>query len=265
MRASKFHNLLVIIFLCLVASPLQSHAASNKHKSQESTKERLVLMPIRVPEDDKSLTGAMETALVKGLQQKYDVYSGEPVSKKAHEIFMKESKNTAHKDCDEIRCMQNIAEAFQAELIAVANVTKQDGSYFLALSIQNIFDNKVVYSESLPCKNCDATQAVDRLKELSGVVVASDETDSINNSLFNIGDCVMPKSEQNPEKIVRIVSSSENKYTFFTHFYSEGRLIQAQDYQMAEKINIQKAFVKVECPTIDGKFSPDKYLNEKKK
>ena len=49
---------------------------------------------------------------------------------------MKESRNATHTECDETRCMQNIAEAFQAELIATANVTKKEGNYFLALSIQ---------------------------------------------------------------------------------------------------------------------------------
>jgi hypothetical protein len=125
-------------------------------------------MPLRVPDEDKNLTGAMETALVKGLQLKYDVFSGEQVSQKAHEIFMKENRNTAHKECDETKCMQNIAMAFQAELIATANVTKQDGVYYLALSINNIFDNKVVYSESTTCRSCDAAEIVDKLKELAG-------------------------------------------------------------------------------------------------
>ena len=97
--------------------------------------ERLVLMPIRVPDEDRNLKGTMETALVKGLQTSYVVYSGERVAQKAHEIFMKESKDTSHIECDETRCMQNIATAFQSELIATANVTKQDGGYFLAISI----------------------------------------------------------------------------------------------------------------------------------
>jgi len=174
MRTSKLHYLLgiVIAIICLSAIPLQSQAAPKaKHKaSQQEEKERLVLMPLRVPEEDKNLTGAMETALVEGLQQKYDVFSGEQVSQKARQIFLKESRNTAHAECDETRCMQNIAEAFQAELIATANVTKQGGIYFLALSIQNIFDNKVVYSKSSPCKNCDEAQVVDKLKELSGAI-----------------------------------------------------------------------------------------------
>jgi hypothetical protein len=43
--------------------------------------------------------------------------------------------------------------------------------YLLALSIQNIFDNKVEYTNSLPCKNCDPFQVLDKLKELSGASV----------------------------------------------------------------------------------------------
>jgi hypothetical protein len=136
-------------------------------KPAKAPTERLVLMPLRVGEEDKRLQGAMETALVQGLQQNYIVFAGEQVSQKAREIFLKESRNTAKKECDETRCMQGIAEAFQAELIATANVTKQDGGYFLSLSIQNIFDNKVVYSNSIPCRNCDSFQVVDKLKELS--------------------------------------------------------------------------------------------------
>lgn len=142
-------------------------ASSGIIKSNKAPMERLVLMPLRVGDESRNLQGAMETALVQGLQQNYIVLSGEQVAQKAREIFLKESRNTAKKECDETRCMQNIAEAFQAELIATANVTKQDGGYFLALSIQNIFDNKVVYSNSMPCKNCDSFQVVEKLKELS--------------------------------------------------------------------------------------------------
>ena len=129
-------------------------------------------MPLRVPPEDKNLTGAMETALVEGLQQKYIVFAGEQVSQKAREIFLKETRNTAHNECDETKCMQGIAMAFQAELLATANVTKQDGIYYLALSVQNIFDNKVEYSKSLTCKNCDGSQVIDKLKILSGVIAS---------------------------------------------------------------------------------------------
>ena len=167
---------LVIAIFCLIAMTMQSHAnpvkTENSTKAAPVEKDRLVLMPLRVDEDDKGLQGSMETALVEGLQEKYTVFSGEQVAQKAHLIFMKESKNTAHTECDETRCMQNIAGAFQSELIATANVSKQDGSYFLALSVQNIFDSKVVYSKSLTCKSCDATQVVEQLKVLGGKVAS---------------------------------------------------------------------------------------------
>ena len=172
---------IIIATLCLVLAPAQALAAkTNKStKAAQATKERLVLMPLRVAEEDKSLQGAMETALVQGLQQRYEVFSGEQVAQKAREIFNKESRSTAKKECDETRCMQGIAEAFQAELIATANVTKRDGGYFLALSIQNIFDNLVVYSNSIPCKNCDAFQVVDKLKELVGTPAPAAVTPAI--------------------------------------------------------------------------------------
>lgn len=160
-------SIFVIVFSCLVLMPSATQAA----KIIKAGKERLVLMPLRVGDEDLSLQGAMETALVEGLQQKYEVLSGEQVAQKAKEIFLKESRNSNKKECDETRCMQGIAEAFQAELIATTNVTKRQDGYFIALSIQNIFDNKVVYSKSLPCKNCDAYQVVDKLKELAGTSV----------------------------------------------------------------------------------------------
>ena len=98
-RMSKQIIVGIVAVLCLIALPLQAQAKPAKAKTnQEATKERLVLMPLRLSEEDKNLQGAMETALVKGLQQKYEVFSGEQVAKKAREIFLKESRNTTHKE-----------------------------------------------------------------------------------------------------------------------------------------------------------------------
>lgn len=129
--------------------------------------ERLVLMPLRLSDADKNHQAAMETALVQGLKKRYIVFSGEQVSQKAREMFLKESRNMTHTECDETRCLQNIAEAFQSELIATASISNESNGYFLALSIQNIFDNKVIFSNSVPCKSCDAYEVVSKLKELS--------------------------------------------------------------------------------------------------
>lgn len=129
-------------------------------------KERMVLMPLRVGEESQKMQGAMETALVQGLQQKYRVFSGAEVAQKSREIFSRES-HSAKQECDETRCMEDIAIAFQAELIATANVTKIEGGYLLALSIRNVMDNSAVFSNSQPCRDCDVFQVVDALKGLS--------------------------------------------------------------------------------------------------
>lgn len=201
MSQLKLYHLfgILIAAFCLFAIPLQSQAATKgKSKAvQQVQKERLVLMPLRLGESDQQLQGAMETALVEGLEQKYTVLSGEQVAKKAREIFQKESKNTAHKECDETRCLQGITEAFQSELLAIASVTKQDGGYFLALSIRNLYDNIDVYSKSLPCRGCDSFQAVEKIKELVGTsvtiastppanIVAPSISSGINNAALNI-------------------------------------------------------------------------------
>jgi hypothetical protein len=183
----------LIALFCLFALPLQAHAKPAKgkvNKVEEVTKERLVLMPLRLGEEDQKLQGAIETALVEGLQQKYEVFSGEQVAKKAREIFNKESHNMAHKECDETRCLQGIAEAFQAELLAIASVTKDSGGYFIALSIRNLYDNKDVYSKSLPCKGCDAYAVVDKLKELVGApaTVASAPAPEAPPAKVNLSD-----------------------------------------------------------------------------
>ena len=194
MRKNLLQNLIAILIACIcyAVHPDNVAAQESKGKTAEVTKpekERLVLMPMRVAEDNRNMLSAMETALVQGLQQKYVVFQGEQVANKAREIFLKESRNKASNECNEIRCLQNIAGAFQAELIATANVTKIDGGYLLSLNIQNIFDNKAVYTNTLPCRNCDGFQIVEKLKVLDNEALpASTQTgNAALTSLPNTG------------------------------------------------------------------------------
>jgi formylglycine-generating enzyme required for sulfatase activity len=171
MRKNLVQNLLAILIACVCFAVLPAQSATQEFKGKTAEqakpeKERLVLMPMRVSEENKNMLAAMESALMQGLQQKYVVFQGEQVANKAREIFLKESRNKESNECNEIRCLQNIAGAFQAELIATANVTKIDGGYLLSLNIQNIFDNKAVYTNTLPCRNCDGFQIVEKLKVL---------------------------------------------------------------------------------------------------
>jgi carboxyl-terminal processing protease len=138
--------------------------SSERKKSNHLPNEKLVLMPLRLDQDSINLKGSMETALLQGLQQNYIVYSGDRVLSKAKAIFAKESKK---QECDETYCLQKIAGAFQSELVGVANITKQDGGYFISLVIQNVFDNKVIFSNAITCPRCSSFEAVEKLKELS--------------------------------------------------------------------------------------------------
>ena len=228
MNKTKMRNLfgLLIALICLAAITPAAHAAKpNKaSKTAQLAKERLVLMPLRVPEEDNNLLGSMEIALVKGLQQQYEVFSGEQVAKKAKEIFLKESRNTAKRECDETRCMQGIAEAFQAELLATANVTKRDGGYFLALSIQNIFDNKVVYSESLACKGCDAFQVVDKLKELSGAPAPAASPAALDSEAPTVASGNATDAETALWNEVKTTSILDDYQTYLTQ-YPKGKYV----------------------------------------
>jgi len=156
-----------VLFLCLSGSA----QAAPKGKTAKPGKENLVLMPVRLGELDAQLQGAMETALLEGLQQKYEVFTGDKVDQRRKEVFAKESKK-GKIDCDETKCLQDIASAFNSELLAVVNIAKQSDGYFLAINIRNLWDDKVIYSKSTPCKGCDAYAVIDKLKELVGTPAA---------------------------------------------------------------------------------------------
>ena len=165
-------------------------------------KETVVLMPLRATGVESSYRGPMETALVEGLQTKYKVFSGEQVHKKVREIFTRESRRA--KECDETKCMQDIAIAFQSELIATAQVIKNSGGYLLALSIRNIFDDVAVYSKSIPCEGCNEFKVISQLKLLSGgrrsAAVAAPALSEPSGGGFDLGDLDSQATAEEAEK-----------------------------------------------------------------
>lgn len=133
--------------------------------ASDKQKKNLVLMPVRLSVQDKDLKNAIEIGLTENLRENYNIYFGDRVQEKIRETFVNESQNAAG-ECDALRCMQDIAIAFQSELICVASISKQEEGYFLALSIQNIFDNQVTYSQSKAYKKLDEFELLDKLKDL---------------------------------------------------------------------------------------------------
>ena len=80
LKLLQLFSLAIAIFF-ISAIPARSDAANVRKNisSQQVEKERLVLMPLRLGEDDQKFQGVIETALVEGLQKKYVVFSGEQV------------------------------------------------------------------------------------------------------------------------------------------------------------------------------------------
>jgi formylglycine-generating enzyme required for sulfatase activity len=113
--------------------------------------------------DDRSVYRA---SIVEGLSNKYTVLSGNSVDAKVKEIFDKESKRSL--ECDTEKCFQDIAIAFQTELIAVTRVVKKTDGYMLTLQIFNVLENRNILAVSKPCRKCDSFQVIGQLKVMAG-------------------------------------------------------------------------------------------------
>ena len=72
----------------------------------------------------------------------------------------------------------------------------------------------------------------------------------------------MPSESENSADILKIVGVGKDEYKVYTHFLSNGKLIQAEDFQTLPRTQIEGDFIKIDAPKVDGSFSPDKYLSE---
>jgi len=157
-------------------------------------KESVVLMPLRATGLDRTYYSPMESALAEGLSSKYTVFAGERVSEKVEEIFKKVSEDTAAgKECDDTKCMQNIAIEFQAELVATTTILKNPSGYFLTLNVVNVLEDMVIFSRSETCEGCTEFQVIELLKGMTngGSVtparVTTGATLSITSNPFELG------------------------------------------------------------------------------
>jgi hypothetical protein len=120
------------------------------------------------------MVNEMQAAVVQGLQQKYKVFSGDRVLQELKKAADKANHRAKH-DCDETRCLQDIATAFQTENVAIVHINKIDGGYLLSLSIKAVISNEAIFDNSIPCEGCNAFKVVAKLKELGGYVPSVDE------------------------------------------------------------------------------------------
>ena len=79
---------------------------------------------------------------------------------------------------------------------------------------------------------------------------------------YQTGDYLMPSGSSDPTKIVKVVAVTDSTYKVFTHFLSDGRLTEAQDYQNVSRTSVDSNYVRVIQPKVQGSFSPDAYLSK---
>jgi len=170
-RQKLFLALFSILSLTLLLSPAQ---AATKAKSKAAQKERLVLLPMDISAESRSMYGQQESAVVEGLAQKYEVFSGERVMQELRKAASKESSR-AKGNCDETRCLEDVAIALQTENVAMVHVTKTEGGYLLSISIKNVMTNQAVFDKSLPCEGCSVFKVIEKLKELGGALAPAAE------------------------------------------------------------------------------------------
>ncbi len=129
-------------------------------------KERLVVMQVQGKGISPDEGRIYRNAIVEALSERYEVLSGDDVDAKVNEIFEKESRESI--ECDTEKCFQDIAIAFQSELIATTTVLKSSGGYMLTVQINNVLDNKAVFTRSRPCEGCNQFAIIGKLREMAG-------------------------------------------------------------------------------------------------
>jgi hypothetical protein len=169
MNQTKLLNLiaLTITLFCLSAIPQLSQAAAKGKGKVPQTQEKVILMPMDIPAENRNMMSQMQDTIVQGLQQKYQVFAGEEVLAELRRAADKQNKS-AKKTCDETKCLQDVSMAFGNAYVAMVHVTKMEGGYALSISIVDVMTNETIYSKPLTCKGCDEFQFLDKLKELIG-------------------------------------------------------------------------------------------------
>lgn len=75
--------------------------------------------------------------------------------------------------------------------------------------------------------------------------------------------CIIPKGESRVDKVLKIVSTSDDFYTTFSYFISADQLVLAKDNGKIERKLVEERYSSIGCPIAQSTFSPDEYLSSK--
>ena len=142
-------NMLATLTLLCMAS-LNVHA---------EVKPNLVLLPMDVSEQESEYESEYGSSLQEGLQQRYTVFYGAAVEKELEKEYSK-------LNCDAETCNQNVAIAFNGELIADSSVKRTGSGYLLKMVIRNVITGKVIETKTQGCRGCDEFVVINKLKQI---------------------------------------------------------------------------------------------------
>ena len=148
----------------------------------------LVLLPVQVDEANQSLSSEFGNKIQGSLQAGYKVIFGAVVEQELEKIYQRISDRI---DCDGAMCNREIAVEFNAEWIGYPSIKSLPGGYIASLAIRNVSTGETRFSESLPCRGCDAFDLLDKLPELGrlatvGHSVNSDESETTVKPASNV-------------------------------------------------------------------------------
>jgi|GEM_PF-1581055 hypothetical protein len=118
--------------------------ASHAH----AEKPNLVLLPLDLPQELLDLESEFGTSLQQGLLTDYTVFYGVEVERALEKEYSK-------LDCTAESCNQNIAIAFNGELVADASIKAVSSGYITKLVIRNVLTDQTVLAKTSVCSVCD--------------------------------------------------------------------------------------------------------------
>lgn len=125
----------------------------------------LVLFPVEVGSADSQYQGEFGSALQEGLQSRYKVFFGPAVEEELEREYKKI-------DCDAEQCQQNLAIAFNGELVADASAKRLSDGYILKLVITNVITNELVESKTYPCRRCDGFSVIESFQKIGRGIIS---------------------------------------------------------------------------------------------
>lgn len=210
-----FIKSLFAVFVCWIVS---AHTVADEHPN-------LVLLPIEVVEAEDHFKGTYENALVESLSNQYTVFYGSKVERQLEKEYEKI-------DCTVEACNQNLAIAFNGELVADASVLPLGNGYIVKLKITNVLDDKIVKTKTVPCRSCDQFAVISKLQNILN--------SSKSNSSQDVAMSPQVPQVQSDARAILIFDSNPSGAEVYINNKLEGKTpYQGLNHKVGDQLNIK--------------------------